>query len=189
VYLAIGLPRGVLVTPNRPEESFGAIRRGGHTVKVSLAVYEWWTLALGGIEPDALHSLVSEHGDPSDPVERVAWMVASRLLLPWKGTADDIKRFSEIRVMLTSVGAGNSSGDLLEFVIQSRQDGTCALRVDFPAYLLWGLCDGTISLEQACQMVAEDLDMPVEYMHHRALWLVPALMRNGLALLDLAAPM
>jgi len=62
------------------------------------------------------------------------------------------------------------------------------LRVDIVGYMIWTFLDGVVTLEQACQATAEHAKVPVEDVRRRALTLVPTLIRNGLALLDVVAP-
>jgi len=183
-YYAIGLPQGVLVDSNQSEEPFGNIRRGGKTVMIPFAAYQWWVLALDGVGVDTFRDLAAKQNEMEDFSDNLAWMVESRLLLPWTGENGDIERFPEIRVLPAGVGVGNSRDDPVGFVILSRRGDPSGLRVDIVGYIIWMFLDGVVTLEQACQATAEHAKVPVEDVRQRALTLVPTLMRNGLALLD-----
>jgi hypothetical protein len=186
-YLAIGLPQGVLFVSDQPEEPFGNIRRGGETIMIPFVAYQWWILALGGVEVDTLRDLAAKQNEMEDFSDNLAFMVECNLLLPWTRDVGDIERFPEIRVVPAGIGVGNAPDNLHEFDILSRQEGTPVLRLDFLGYVIWSFFDGAISLEQACQSTADHLQLPVDSVRQRALTLVPALMRSGLALLDVVA--
>jgi len=187
-YLAIGIPQGVGFVSERSEEPLCYVRRGGRSAEMPLAVHEWWLLALDGVGVDAFRDLAAKRHDLDDFSDNLAFMVESRLLLPWTSDVGDIERFPEIRVVPAGMGAGNSSENPHEFVILSRRDGAPALYVDFIGYVIWSFFDGAISLEQACQATADHLRLPVEDVRKRALTLVPTLMHSGIALLDVVTP-
>jgi len=191
IYLAIGIPQGVLVDSNQmdqSEEPFGNIRRGGMTMMIPFVAYQWWFLALSGTEENALRDLAAKQNEMEDFADNLAFMVESRLLLPWTSDVGDIEHFREIRVVPAGVGVGNSWDDEVGFLIMSRRGDPPSLRVDIVDYIIWTFFDGVLTLEQACQATAEHAKVPVEDVRRRALTLVPALMRNGLALLDVVAP-
>jgi len=187
-YLAIGLPQGVLLDSSQSQEPFGNIRRGGETIMVPFAAYQWWSFALGGAEENTLRDLAAKQNEMEDFPDNLAWMVENRLLLPWTGEDGDIERFREIRVVPAGVGVGNSWDDPVGFIIMSRRGDPPSLRVDIVDYIIWTFLDGVVTLEQACQATAEHAKVPVEDVHKRALTLVPTLMRSGLALLDVVVP-
>jgi len=187
-YLAIGIPQGVGFISEQSEEPFCYIRRGGRTVQVPLAFYEWWVLALDGVDVDTLRDLAAKRNDLDDFSDNLAYLVESHLLLPWTSDVGGIGRFPEIRVVPTGVGVGNGRDDPVGFIIMSRRRDPPGLRVDIVGYIIWTFFDGVLTLEQACQATAEHAKVPVEDVRRRALTLVPTLMRNGLALLDVVAP-
>jgi len=190
-HLAIGIPQGVLVDSNQmdqSEEPFGNIRRGGMTMMIPFVAYQWWFLALAGVEENALRDLATKQNETEDFSDNLAFMVESNLLLPWTGENGDIERFPEIRVVPAGVGVGNSWDDEVGFLIMSRRGDPPSLRVDIVDYIIWTFLDGVVTLEQACQATAEHAKVPVEDVHKRALTLVPTLMRSGLVLLDVVVP-
>jgi hypothetical protein len=191
IYLAIGIPQGLVFVSDQSdqsEEPFFYIRLGGETIQVPLTSYEWWGLALDGVGVDAIRDWAAKRNDLDDFSDNLACLVEYNLLLPWTSDVGDIEQFPKIRVVPAGMGVGNSHDNPHEFVILSRREGAPVLRLDFLAYVIWSFFDGVISLEQACQSTADHLQLPVDSVRQRALTLVPTLMRNGLALLDVVYP-
>lgn len=184
IYLAIGIPQGIVWVDGPGEETLGNIRCGGRTVQFPLDAFEYWIRALDGVEVDTLREVAAKQHNLDDFSDNLAFMVESKLLLPWSGTAKDIERFQDLRIIPTGIGVGNSPEEPLKFVICSRNDGQPLVRLDFVSYAIWSCCDGVSSLEQACQFTAEHFQVPLDAVHLQALTLVPALMRYGAALLD-----
>ena len=185
-YLAVGVPLGAFVPDEMAQNASCHIRRAGRFFQMPLEPYEWWSSALDGITEDDLRAIAARHHDLDDFADNLAWFLESRLLLPWTGQDVDVERFSDIRVIPWGIGAGNSIEDPVRFSIVSRQ-GVPAVAVDVMAYTIWSFCDGATTLEAVCRATADHLQMALDDVRHRALTLVPTLMRNGLAFLDLAA--
>jgi hypothetical protein len=183
-YLAIGIPQGVAFAIDQPQYHFGYIRRGGVTVQLPETFYQWWTLALDGAEENTIRDLAAKQNELENFSENLAFMVELRLLLPWTGDNSEIERFPEIRVVPAGVGLGNSREDPFGCRIVSRWGSSPGLSVDLVSYTIWSLFDGAISLEQACQTTAKHLKLPLDSVRQLALILLPLLMRNSLAMLD-----
>ena len=189
IYLAVGIPQGIIWVDEQPEEeSLGNVRNGRTTVHFPLDSFEYWIRALDGVTVDTLLEVAAKQDDLDDFADNLAFMVESKLLLPWTGTAKDIELFRDLRIIPTGIGVGNSSDEPLKFLICSRNDGQPLVRTDFVSYAIWSYCDGISSLEQACQSASEHFSVPLDEVRQLALALVPALMRYGAALLDVVTP-
>ena len=185
-YVAIGVPLGALVSVSNSKDNVCGIRRGGKYVQMPLQAYESWHRALDGVDAESLREIAARNNDLDDFSDNLAWFVESDLLLPWTGEEGDYRRFEEIRVIPCGIGAGNSADDPTRFAILSRRDATPALWVDFLGYTIWSFCDGVNTLDEACQATANHLGISLDDVRRRTLTLLPALMRNGVAFIDLA---
>ncbi len=189
IYLAVGIPQGIIWVDEQPEEeSLGNVRNGRTTVHFPLDSFEYWIRALDGVTLDTLREVAAKQDDLDDFADNLAFMVESKLLLPWSCTEKDIELFQDLRIIPTSVGVGNSSDEPTKFLICSRNDAQTLVQTDFVSYAIWSYCDGISSLEQACQSVSEHFSVPIDEVRRLALTLVPTLMRYGAALLDLVFP-
>lgn len=184
IYLALGIPQGIVWVDGPGEETLGNIRCGGRTVQFPLDAFRYWIRALDGVDVSTLRAVAAKQHDLDDFADNLAFMVESKLLLPWSSTTQDIELFQDLRIIPTGIGMGNSPEEPHKFVICSRNDGQPLLRIDFVSYAIWSFCDGVSSLEQACQSTAKHLQVTLESVHELALTLIPALMRSGIALLD-----
>ncbi len=185
-YLAIGVPLGALVSASGSKDNLCGIRRDGKYVQIPLQAYELWHKALDGVDEDGLRETAAQNYDLEDFSDNLAWFVESHLLLPWSGQESDFGKFGDIRVIPCGIGAGNSVDDPARFAILSRHDAVPALWVDFLAYIIWSFCDGVATLDEACLAAANHTHVAASEVRQRALTLLPALMRNGLAFIDLA---
>jgi len=91
---------------------------------------------------------------------------------------------TSIRVIPCGIGGGNAPDDPARFALLARHDAAPALWVDFVGYALWSFFDGVSTLHAACEAAARHPRLPVDVVRRRALSLLPALMRSGLAFLD-----
>ncbi len=167
--LPIGRPTGAIAAPSNTE-LVHTLRRGGKSVRVARQMFDVWTLALaGGAEP----------GPVTDR------LVKANLLLPWTGTAEDYERYPALRVIPCGMGGANLPEKPDAFPLLSPRDGSAVLYVDLLGFALYGSFDGAISLEDACVATSERLALPLGQVRQRAALLLPALVHNGLAFIDL----
>lgn len=168
--LPIGRPAGVVAAPSNTE-LVHTLRRGGKSVRVARQMFDVWVLALAG-------------GSESGPV--TDRLVKANLLLPWTETAEDYKHYAALRVIPCGMGGANLPEKPDAFPLLSPRDGSAVLYVDLLGFALYGSFDGAISLEDVCVATAERLAFPLDQVRQRAALLLPALVRSGLAFIDLA---
>lgn len=183
VYLAVGVPYGAIVTPSL-EGPRCSLRRGGKFVQIPLRVYQPWRCALNGLAQGELREIAAGNNDLDTFDRDLAWLVESKLLLPWTQREVDLEHFNRIRVIPCGIGGGNSAERPEAFALLARNDAAPALWVDVVAFTLYGHFDGIATLDEACGDTAKRLDYPVDEVRERALTLLPALMRSGLAFID-----
>ena len=168
--LPIGRPTGVIAARSNTE-IVHTLRRGGKSVRVARQMFDVWTLALAG------------GGEPGPVTDR---LVKANLLLPWTGTAEDYERYPALRVIPCGMGGANLPEKPDAFPLLSPRDGSAVLYVDLLGFALYGSFDGAVSLEDACAATSERLALPLDQVRERAATLLLALVRSGLAFIDLA---
>ena len=185
VYLAVGLPYGGIMAPNL-KGARCILRRGGRFVQVPLPAYRLWRKSLDALSWDELREVAASNGDLGSFERDLQRLVEAQLLTPWTEESKNLSHFSRLRVIPCGMGGSNLPDHPETFALLRRTGQNPVLWVDVVAFTLYGHFDGIATLYEACAATAKRLDYPVDEVRERALTLLPALMRSGLAFIDLA---
>jgi hypothetical protein len=75
IYLAVGIPQGIIWVDEQPEEeSLGNVRNGRTTVHFPLDSFEYWIRALDGVTVDTLLEVAAKQDDLDDFADNLAFM-------------------------------------------------------------------------------------------------------------------
>ena len=185
VYLAIGLPYGGIMAPNLKGPRC-ILRLGGRPIRVPLSIFRLWRKSLDALSRDELREVAASNGDLGSFERDLQRLVEAQLLTPWTEESKNLSHFSRLRVIPCGMGGSNLPDHPETFALLGRADQNPVLWVDVVAFTLYGHFDGIATLDEACIATAKRLDYPVDEVRERALTLLPALMRSGLAFIDLA---
>lgn len=182
LYLAVGQPLGLMPAADGGRDC--CIRGGEVFFHLSLEGYELWHLSLGGATHLDLETIAERQGSLADLADNLAFFREKMLLVEWHGEPTARELAPRLRVLPTGIGGGSDEPDSNRFVILSRA-GQEECAVDFLSYVLWSYCDGAKTLAEAVAATAAHCKVPPQAVLERAGWLVPKLVRHGLAFLDL----
>ncbi len=184
VYLAVGLPYGGIMAPSFKGPRC-ILRRGGRLIRVPLSVFRLWRKSLNALSRDELREVAASNGDLGGFERDLQRLVEAQLLIPWTDESVNLRHFSHLRVIPCGMGGANLPEKPDAFPLLSPRDGSAVLYVDLLGFALYGSFDGAISLEDACVATSERLALPLDQVRQRAALLLPALVHNGLAFIDL----
>jgi hypothetical protein len=190
-YLAIGTPLGPLII-NEDDTSltnFIRVDNNGGYMRLPSEPYRVWLSALDGIAPEEFESILLKESGEDDCAENLKWLIDTHLIVLWDPEATDFSDYPNIRVVPCGGGLGEDPNEPGIYTIVPRHESTAVLRVDFPTYVLWNYCNGLKSLSDACQATVDDLGdlFSLDQVRRRAVMLVPGLLSQQLAFLELAS--
>jgi hypothetical protein len=190
VYVAVGLPNGVVYTADSAGggEMIGAVRRGGETVFVDLTDYQVWMLLLAPIRASAGAAAVAAPtaGSFAQSVEHLTALRLVAAITSWESAVAVVRG---LRPLPLGFALGNTPGDPSRFTLQSpTMSDDSPLAVDPLENLIWSEFDGSGSLEGVVADVAGRLpDLDPEVVLSAATELVLKLMKARLLYLDAKA--
>jgi hypothetical protein len=194
VYVAVGIPNGVLHVPDGAAggtvgQATGAVRRGGETVLVDLAEYQAWMFLLVPVRASTGTTAVAAPmaGSFARSVEHLTALGLVVAITSWESA---MAVFRALRPLPLGFALGNTPGDPDRFTLQSPMiSEESPLTVNPLENLIWSEFDGSGSLEDVVTDVAGRLpDLDPQAVMSAATELVLKLMKARLLYLDAEAP-
>jgi hypothetical protein len=181
LYLAVGLPLGAM---HENKTVHGGIRVGGELRQIHIDRYVLWAAAL---QARGLASILSIGPESArDRTERhVQALVDDGLLIHFENPRSAVSVLDRHRLLPTGEGLGNQADDEGACFIYGRIPGR-QLCVDPVVYNVWGASTTDASLREVVEVVAEAFGRPGDEIAAHVLVNLPAMMRAGVVILDLA---
>lgn len=184
IYVALGIPQGVIADPSARSLA-GAVRRGGELVSISPDDYDVWGALLTPRSTATLADIASLRGwgDTTDVLRRLKEM---ELVAEFNPAESPEGQFARLRPIPRGVGGGNLAGAAGVFQIKDAPSSESSpLSVDAVTVMLWWEFDGAASLAKAVTKVAARLpDLRASMIEMLAVPLVLQLMAQRLIHLD-----
>lgn len=176
LYLAVGIPQGVVLDP-QTQERFGAVRRRGEIVFIDVADYALWTQLLVPRSQPAM-------GD--DLHAAIARLQELGLLLEFDSWETAIATVGSLRPLPLAAGLGNAQAGPNQFQVRSEGGSDAPLVALEPIEnLLWWEFDGRTLVQGAAARVATlTPGIETDTVLTIAVRLVLKLMANRLVYLD-----